>query len=562
MWLYYENQFIFTFFYIYIYIYFYLLFKVTFMLFLSIISLIFFVGEIKAACPMEYKVSPLPPATLFTVDDNELSFSDSVTLQSLAGSIAKEVSPILYRSGNVQYETWLDEIKMKTSILINDTYTDRPGDLIDHLLVTYTASTVITGLVTYANVSDSISLSHAVTYCSGSQGLVVVLATDAVAYSSKYSLPVVFDAEYDTLPDSLQFSDHSIVFQQPDAQPFLIEYAVFSDSPYLSWNDVSRDTHLTRLSDASSSCAAAYGWVSDEGSYVSYLANYGIFAHASDWALDMVSLSNIHVPIPPLPQTPSDVPTDKAVHTVTFVMTDGDNLQWLLGSFLQDSWYGSSAMSTTPMGFTLSPALIDVSPTSLAYIYSRARGDTSMVAAPSGLGYTYPELLSSEELNSYANSTSVYMADTQMRILNILAGNDVTTDDTLQSSSSPFLCYSNIDAVFYYTYGSGYAGGGGKSMRDESTGKPIITARFSLWGEGTDTATSPMLGNDAMVAALKEQVKDLNSVDGYSLIPVHAWTHTTADVAYIIEQLAAQDPSVEVVTPAVFLSRFIDHTIS
>lgn len=533
-------------------------------MFLSIITLVFFADEVMAACPMVYKTSPQTLTTLFTVDDSKLSTSESITLQSLAGSIAKDVSPILYRTGDFQYETWLNEIKIKTTISINDTFTDKPSGLIDHLLDTY-SSELITGLVTYANVSDDVSLSRAITYCSGSRGLMAVLSTEAVMYSDKYHLPVIFDAEHETLPDSLQFSENSIVFQQPNAQPFLIEYAVFTDSPYLTWNDASRDSHLSRLSDSSASCAAAYGWVSDEGSYVSHLADYGVFAHASDWARNMVSLSNIHVPIPSLAKVPTHVKTENKkaddVHTVAFVMTDGDNLQWLLGSFLQDSWYGSPVMPTTSIGFTMSPALKDLSSISLSYIYNEASNLTDMVASPSGLGYVYPELLSTEELNSYANSTSAYMADTQMKILNILAGNDIISDQTLQSSSSSFLQHANIDAVFYYTYGSGYAGGNGKCIVDATTGKPIITARFSLWGEGTNATSSPMLGNDAMIAALKEQVKDVTSVDGYSLIPVHAWTHTTADVAYIIEELKSQDPNVKVVTPTVFLSRFTENVI-
>lgn len=250
------------------------------------------------------------------------------------------------------------------------------------------------------------------------------------------------------------------------------------------------------------------------------------------------------------------------VHTVTFVLTDGDNLQWLLGSFLQESWYGAQERPTTNMGFTMSPALSEISPVSMSYIYSQATEFTTMVASPSGLGYIYPELLSEADLNTYANETSAYMSTTQMKLLNILAGNDDISDEILQRSSEPFLSYDNVEAVLYYTYGSGYAGGRGKAVRDKVTGKPIVTARFSLWGEGLDPDTSPMLGNDAMVAALMDQTKDLTSVDGYSLVAVHAWTHTTSDVAYIIKQLELQDSTVNVVTPEEFICRFNDNVVN
>ena len=521
-----------------------------------------FLTSCYSSCPMIYKTSPQETTTLYSINTHQLTTQNSLTLQSISGSISKELSSVLYISGDEQYDIWLDEIQQQTDVVVDETYYNEPSELIDYLLDTYVKLSIINGFVIYDNIDNEMSISHAVTYCSGSRGLFIVHSSQAETYINKYNLSIVFNAETDVLPESLQFSDNSIVFQQHSAQPYLVDYAIFSDSPYLTWNDPDRDSHLERLSNVSKSCAAAFGWVSDEGSYVSHLADYGVFVHASDWAKNIVPLRNVNIPIPSLPKvTEGTVLDDNSVHTVTFIMTDGDNLQWLLGSFLQESWYGYTNMSSTPMGFTMAPALSEISSVSMSHIYTQASNLTGMIASPTGLGYIYPEQLTDEDLTTYAIETSEYMSNTQMRLLNILAGNDDISDETLQRSSCPFLQYNDIDAVLYYTYGSGYAGGKGKSIKDPVSGKPIITARFSLWDDETDPTKSVMLGNDGMISALMEQKKDATSVEGYSLIPVHAWSHTTADVAYIIDELKSQDPGVEVVTPAVFFSRFTSHVI-
>jgi hypothetical protein len=160
-------------------------------------------------------------------------------------------------------------------------------------------------------------------------------------------------------------------------------------------------------------------------------------------------------------------------------MTDGDNLQWMLGSFLQSSWFGSSDLDSTAMGFTIAPSLKDIAPTALSHIYASASklNITSFVASPSGLGYIYPEHLNSDVLQVFADQTAAYMASTGMRLLNILAEGDNVADVIILKSCEPFLAHSNIDAVIYYTYGCGYACGSGKALF-ASNGKPIITARY------------------------------------------------------------------------------------
>ena len=122
------------------------------------------------------------------------------------------------------------------------------------------------------------------------------------------------------------------------------------------------------------------------------------------------------------------------------------------------------------------------------------------------------------------------------------------------AGSSPFLLLDDVSSVFYYTFGSGYAGGRGKALFS-ANGKPIITARYSLWGEGTSPEESPMLGKDALVEALLGEKRDSESFDGYSVVACHAWTHTASDISYVIRKIEEKGGGeVETLTPDDFVS--------
>lgn len=523
--------------------------------FIYIFSVISKFLQLNAECPVVYPKSPSPVSKLYAVNDTLTGDLELVTLQTLGGVFARAISPVIYRVGdpNSPYSTWLSDIEFETDVVVDYDFMQDAQGLINYLLL---SSSVVEGLAVYSNVND-ISLSNAIRYCAGSNGTIAVSTSEAMRYSSIYGIPILYNGSSDSLPSNLIISNNAITFQQPSAQLYLIEYSVFTRAPFMAWDNPDRDASLAHLQQMSSGCSMAFGWVGDEGEYVSYLAKYGVFVHASDWAKNMAPLGNIPMKSNQLlSNVLRPVSPEKNVHTVTFVMTDGDNLQWLLGSFIGESWFGAPELvsSPTPMTFTLSPALRDIAPVVLSHLQNSASQmySNSFVAAPSGLGYTYPELLSDAEKVIFANETAAYMESTYMRILNILAGGDDVSDRMLLRSSTPFLEYSNIDCVFYYTYGSGYAGGGGKTIFTDD-GKPIITARFSLWGDNNDPSASPMLSNDGMIAALQQQVRDSSVVEGYSVVPVHAWTHNVSDVKYIMDNIGE---GVEIVDAESFFQRF------
>jgi hypothetical protein len=71
------------------------------------------------------------------------------------------------------------------------------------------------------------------------------------------------------------------------------------------------------------------GWGPSEIGVVEALAARGIAIHASDWALNLPSYASFHVPVlqQRRPPAANAAASPQGKHTVTFLLSDGDNLQ-------------------------------------------------------------------------------------------------------------------------------------------------------------------------------------------------------------------------------------------
>ena len=106
--------------------------------------------------------------------------------------------------------------------------------------------------------------------------------------------------------------------------------------------------------------------------------------------------------------------------------------------------------------------------------------------------------------------------------------------------------------MIFYSWGDGYSGLHGKVWSCNK--KPIVSGKWSLWGNSSDV-TSDMVGVEAMIEKLRQvaQLNDPTSLDSYSFIPVHAWSHSYADVLAVVNALASDQ--FEIVLPSEMLRR-------
>lgn len=121
------------------------------------------------------------------------------------------------------------------------------------------------------------------------------------------------------------------------------------------------------------------------------------------------------------------------------------------------------------MGWTLSPALAELAPATMAYLYDAAspgvhagtrRGGASptppantdgrdvFVAAVSGYGYAYPDLLANDaaRLAALSSASSQFLGKSDMRVVNILGAGDSGPTDGVASA---FLSLPTVDAIIW-----------------------------------------------------------------------------------------------------------------
>lgn len=135
----------------------------------------------------------------------------------------------------------------------------------------------------------------------------------------------------------------------------LRDYAILSKSLIFYENDVNdislRESIFSSMNDG----GRILGWGPDEHTNVSIASSFGIDMIAADWSYNLSVLSS-YPSIPMNQKTSKDMIQEDGVHYVTFIMSDGDNQQWLLGSnYNTKDWFGSPYRGNFNLGWSLSP---------------------------------------------------------------------------------------------------------------------------------------------------------------------------------------------------------------
>lgn len=160
-------------------------------------------------------------------------------------------------------------------------------------------------------------------------------------------------------------------------------------------------------------------------------------------------------------------------------------------------------------------------------------------------------------MGEFANLTFRGMKASGMRLINVLGkdddapGSDWGNGTFPESILAPLLANDDVDGMFYYPFGGGYAALHGEVWQIGS--KTVVSPRFALWDNSTDP-NSTMLGVQGLIDKLKTMPKTPETVQGYSLIDVHAWSHTYDDVLAVATALKAAG-GFDVVMPSELLKR-------
>lgn len=278
---------------------------------------------------------------------------------------------------------------------------------------------------------------------------------------------------------------------------------------------------------------AILGWVEAEKHFVALASELGSYVIPADICWNNSILSSA--------QTEADAPDydapiaykDGTKHYVTLVYSDGDNCQWLQNGF---SEYRQTVAKypEIKMTWTLSPFLQEFSSPALKLIYDNANENQYFIAGPSGIGYCNPACYDAKSLDLMSTRTASAMLKSGQRILTILDDYTLLKDKKFEYRLGYYSRFDNIDGGILFLDPDRYEAGKGKVWF--SDGKPFASVRLSLWAnDGYDGATDEWIKEQADV--INNYPADINSVNGYSVICVHAWSMKPESIKKFVDAL-------------------------
>ncbi|GMH71775.1 hypothetical protein TL16_g05741 [Triparma laevis f. inornata] len=483
-------------------------------------------------------------------DLSPLSADEKLAISTYAGFLAREFPRIALVTKDEDM-TWLKTIASTTtdSQSLDDVLTTLPCDKCTYVL---------------CKIGDN-STSAALSFSAASSDPVIV-ATDAIVpmlethgiKMIKNLTDTADDPFWALDQDDLTFNSHVSVIQNAMNPIPLADLTVKCGAlSWWGWGDCEKDPQLPSLPARAlnlltkgDSVVLGWGGGDDpEWNCVHASTRYGAFGMiATDQAINAGILNidpkNVDItPQKPKPAQPENTDTPK--HTVSFVMSDGDNVQWVLNDWSaatgNNGWWSSEDRGKVKMGWTLSPSLASLAPTVLKTILDGATENDQIIAGPSGAAYAFVNDFPDDDTSTaFSTETSYLMETAGMRIVNVL------NDEGWASSVGNLLSQDNIDGVFLYEY-NGYSELEGAISFVED--KPVVGGRFNLWSPDFYNVTT-------LVEALQDlpNLDDVTSSDGYTVIPVHAWSHTVSDIV-AAAQLLEEDGRFDIVLPEELLSR-------
>lgn len=259
-----------------------------------------------------------------------------------------------------------------------------------------------------------------------------------------------------------------------------------------------------------------YGWGRDELGFVGDVSRGGGAVIPADWSLNLSALRHLPVALPDRPRRVASGPRRAGERVVAFVVSDGDNLQWVGGRFVDDPGFWASPLrGRFPVTWEMPPEGFVTAPRILRHLLRTATPRDDFIAGPSGYGYQFPGLLPDRAASAAETDRAVSRVDWPLvTLLNAQGGAE---------QADPWLERPGIRGVLYKDYAPYNRGRGAVRWH---AGKPAVAYRFLLWEQRGRQGT---LREDWLPAGVASAIGDLPAgpdagTDAFALVNVHAWS--------------------------------------
>jgi hypothetical protein len=258
---------------------------------------------------------------------------------------------------------------------------------------------------------------------------------------------------------------------------------------------------------------------------------HGHFQTATDWCLNLPVLmaGTERMTVPRAPGfDPRTIDWGDRRGSLSFAITDGDNVQWLETTFFGNpSFWGSPDRGKIPFGWsTCFDHLVQLCPEAIERaLDTRTKNDRFIEW---GGGYYYPDLFGLARpdrralLARHARRTWALMGETNTRILGFNVSR-VGSPDAVRAYEDIAKATDGLLAILVFQYDP-YEGGAGRTfwVKDaRGVEVPVISARYALWEHANGR---PRAGTPAKVAReVRESTAGGRARHDWAI--VHAWSY-------------------------------------
>jgi hypothetical protein len=268
-------------------------------------------------------------------------------------------------------------------------------------------------------------------------------------------------------------------------------------------------------------------------------SEYGLFQTATNWCHNLPAYSTeaigetipaASVRSPRAGVSLADVSWETGVHYAAFLMSDGDNVQWLMGNFAGGSegreYYESPSRGRFPMGWTFPYAdLAQLCPYVLQDLFRRARATDDFVLY--GGGYFYPDCFGrrrkGDALGLHARRMAAYMRVGGLRTI-ALNAQDWDGPDAQRAYRTVAGNVPGLDGIFTVQYYP-YSGGEGRILWASAGGRevPVVSCALCIWAQtGRPRDTTPA-GVARWLNGAPRGGPNWSDAD-FSFVMPHAWS--------------------------------------
>ena len=213
-----------------------------------------------------------------------------------------------------------------------------------------------------------------------------------------------------------------------------------------------------RVMKLTQDCIAIYGWNTaggNEGKTITDVSGHGDYYIAADAAFNVSIFCQLDMSPLPVPSPARPVQPQKSSNTkyVAFMMSDGDNLQWLLNRGNCPYWWGSSYRGQFPIGWTMAPALFYQAPSVWNYYVSTMSAQDEFICGASGIGYVFQNIAATKKFTSFMDLTGAFMTAANVTSVTTF-GNDFPSTTAYPDAAylQPYLNQSAANGAFYSSF--------------------------------------------------------------------------------------------------------------